>query len=133
MEFIRWCGLLVIGHPVIDEQHQKLFSIINEFHNQLETGESKHLAVDTLNRLIKFAQKHFAAEEAISKQFGFPDEKLTQHKKIHEQLIFDIFELHQEITSSTSIDLRSISSFLTEWIILHILIEDNKYKNFLPQ
>ena len=124
MEFIRWCGLLVIGHPVIDEQHQKLFSIINEFHNQLETGESKHLAVDTLNRLIKFAQKHFAAEEAISKQFGFPDEKLTQHKKIHEQLIFDIFELHQEITSSTSIDLRSISSFLTEWIILHILIED---------
>ena len=133
MEFIRWCGLLVIGHPVIDEQHQKLFSIINEFHNQLETRESKHLAVDTLNRLIKFAQKHFAAEEAISKQFGFPDKKLTQHKKIHEQLIFDIFELHQEITSSTSIDLRSISSFLTEWIILHILIEDNKYKNFLLQ
>jgi hemerythrin len=133
MEFIRWCGLLVIGHPVIDEQHQKLFSIINEFHNQLETRESKHLAVDTLNRLIKFAQKHFAAEEAISKQFGFPDKKLTQHKKIHEQLIFDIFELHQEITSSASIDLRSISSFLTEWIILHILIEDNKYKNFLLQ
>jgi hemerythrin len=133
MEFIRWCGLLVIGHPVIDEQHQELFSIINEFHHQLATGKSSHLAVDTLNRLIKFAQKHFADEEVISKQFGFPDEKCTQHQEIHEQLILDIFELHQDITSSASINLKNISNFLTEWIILHILIEDNKYKNFLTQ
>ncbi len=132
MKFIEWCGLLVIGHPVIDEQHQELFSIINEFHDQLKKGEPSHVAVNTLNRLINFTQKHFADEEKISREFGFPDDKHGRHSDIHEKLVLDIFELHSEISrKGTSINLENISSFLTDWIILHILIEDNCYKEYI--
>ena len=131
MKFIEWCGLLEIGHPTIDAQHQELFSIINTFHDQLAAGQPSHLSVQTLNRLIAFSQKHFADEEVISERFGFPDHKRNRHKQIHEKLVHDIFELHEEITRSESIDLESISQFLTNWIILHILIEDNGYKPYL--
>ena len=131
MKFIEWCGLLVIGHPVIDAQHRELFEIINTFHDQLASGKPRKTAVETLNRMTAFAQKHFADEEAVSKQFGFPDDLRNRHQQIHEKLVFDIFELHKEIAESDVIDLDNISEFLTNWIILHILIEDNGYKAYL--
>lgn len=131
MDFIQWCGFFVVGHPLIDKQHRELFGIINKFHNELSKGDSKHLAVDTLNHLIKFAQQHFSDEETVTEQFGYPADELARHKNIHEQLVLDIFRLHEGITSGAVTDLDSIGNFLTEWIILHILIEDNKYKEFL--
>ncbi len=131
MEFVTWCGLFKIGHPVIDQQHRELFRIVNEFHDQLTRGQPSRVAIDTLNGLIKFAQEHFADEEVISKEFGYPEEQQDRHRHIHEKLIYDIFDLHKEISGSESIDLKNISNFLNQWIILHILIEDNQYKAFL--
>jgi hemerythrin len=131
MKFIEWCGLLQIGHPVIDEQHQTLFKIINQFHQDLEDNKTGKTAVNTLNKLISFAQKHFTDEEKISSDFGFPDENLVEHKKIHEQLVMDIFELHTAVSKASEVDLEEIRTFLTNWIILHVLIEDNKYKAYI--
>ena len=131
MKFIEWCELLVIGHPLIDEQHQELFNIINQFHDDLSNKRSKKQALYTLTSLIQFAQKHFADEEKISREFGFPDDHLAKHKDIHEKLIIDIFELHTDISSGVENDLGTIGDFLTQWIILHVLIEDNKYKKYL--
>jgi len=133
MKFIEWCELFVIGHPLIDEQHQDLFNIINQFHYELSTNHTKKIAVSTLNNLIQFAQKHFTDEEKISNEFGFPKENLIQHQEIHGQLIMDIFELHTNISSGVETDLDKIGDFLTKWIILHVLIEDNKYKKYLPK
>ncbi len=131
MKFIEWCELLVIGHPLIDDQHQELFNIINQFNDEISNKQSKKLAVCTLNNLIQFAQKHFTDEEKISKEFNFPEEDLTRHQKIHEQLVMDIFELHTDISSGVEKDIGKIHDFLTEWIILHVLIEDKKYKKYL--
>ncbi len=131
MKFIEWCGFFKIGHSLIDEQHQELFNIINQFHSDLSSNKPKKVAVCTLTNLIQFAQKHFSDEENVSKQFGFPEDSLSKHKNIHEKLIMDIFDLHNDISTDVVSDLGKIGDFLTEWIILHVLIEDNKYKKYL--
>ncbi len=133
MKFIEWCELFVIGHPLIDEQHQELFKIINQFHSDLSTNQPQKVAVSTLTNLIQFAQKHFADEERVSKKFGFPEDNLGKHKNIHEKLIMDIFELHTDISTGAVSDLGKIDDFLTKWIILHVLIEDIKYKKYLTK
>ena len=131
MKFIRWCGLFAIGHPTIDTQHQELFEIINHFQEELTKGASNHLSIEILNELIKYAQKHFSDEEKISREFGFPEEELSNHREVHEQLILDVFQLHQEISKGMLNELDAISDFLANWIILHVLIEDYKYKPYL--
>ncbi len=66
---------------MIDNQHQELFNIINQFNDELSNKQSKKLAVCTLNILIQFAQKHFSDEKKISKEFNFPEEDLTRASK----------------------------------------------------
>ena len=121
MTFVQWCELFVIGHQIIDEQHRELFNIINKFHDEFSAGFAEHLADDTLNQLIGYVQKHFADEEEIAEAIGYPEDKLASHKKIHEQLVLDIFELHSGITGNGSVSLDDVSEFLTRWIVLHIL------------
>lgn len=131
MKFIRWCGLFALGHPIIDTQHKELFEIINNFQEELSKGTSSHLSIEILNELIRFAEKHFSDEEEISREFGFPEEELESHREIHEQLILDIFQLHQDISNGILNELDTISDFLANWIIVHVLIEDYKYKPYL--
>ena len=91
------------------------------------------MPVEILNKLIQFAQKHFSDEEQLSRQFGFPEENLDTHSEIHEQLIIDIFQLHQDISNGILNELDPISDFLNNWIILQVLIEDYKYKQYLKE
>jgi len=72
MDFIVWCGLFKIGHPIIDEQHQNIFSIVNTFHNKMQRKEKQLLIQDTLNSLIKYVEFHFDEEEKIMQKKTTP-------------------------------------------------------------
>ena len=78
MDFIVWCDLFKIGHPIIDEQHQKLIKIANKFHNEMQSKEKDLLIPDTLNKLIKYAELHFDEEEDILKKKGYPEDNLKK-------------------------------------------------------
>jgi hemerythrin len=131
MKFIEWCGLLEIGHFQIDEQHQKLFDIANRFHDQIGKNKDQTLVVETLNQLVQYAQFHFAEEERLLQKLNFPADSLAKHKRTHERLLIQIFDLHAKFAKGTKSTLPEIQQFLNEWLIQHILIEDKKYIGYL--
>lgn len=131
MKFVEWCDLFLIGDQMIDRQHQVLFDITNKFHEEVYKGFDRRTTAETMNQLISYAQKHFAAEEALTGRLGLPAEMLAAHHAIHGQLIDDIFTLNEDITSGKVTSMYEIEKFLTRWLVLHILIEDKKYKEHL--
>lgn len=131
MKYVEWCELFRIGHDKIDSQHKVLFDISNQFHDEAHKGFDSKVTIETMNQLINYAQIHFADEEKLTATLNLPEEILTAHKKVHEQLIMDIFDLHVNISSGKINSMSYIQNFLREWLVLHILNEDNKYKEHL--
>jgi len=131
MKFVEWCDLFVIGNKTIDDQHQVLLEIANTFHNEAKKGFNRKVTNDTMNQLIDYAQKHFFTEETITGKLDLPIELLDNHNEIHEKLIMDIYKIHEDLSSGKINSMYDIEKFLTDWLILHILIEDKKYKEYL--
>lgn len=128
MKYVEWCELFRIGQHKIDSQHKILFDISNQFYDEAEKGFESKITIETMNRLINYAQTHFASEEELMEELNLPEETLEAHKRIHEQLIIDIFQLHADISSGKIASMKYIQNFLREWLVLHILTEDHKYK-----
>lgn len=51
---------------------------------------------------------------------------MANHKDIHDRLIEDFFRLNEGIASGKIMPMCDLEKFLTEWLVLHILIEDKK-------
>jgi hemerythrin len=131
-KFIEWCDLFRIGIPAIDSQHQGLIDIANTFHLQMTREFKSKPIFETLNRLIAYAQDHFSAEEDLLEKQGFPKELLAEHKEKHEQLVEDIFSLNEDLVNGRISTMGEIETFLVNWLVLHILIEDKKIRDHLP-
>jgi hemerythrin len=130
-KFIEWCDLFRIGIPAIDSQHQGLIDIANTFHLQMTREFKSKPIFETLNRLIAYAQDHFSAEEDLLEKQGFPKELLAEHKEKHEQLVEDIFSLNEDLVNGRISTMGEIETFLVNWLVLHILIEDKKIRDHL--
>lgn len=133
MKFVEWCDLFLIGHETIDRQHQALFEIANRFHEAVNKGFDSKVTLNTLNQLIQYAQKHFADEEQITSQLEIPPEILEHHQQTHDKLISDVFSLNEKIESGKIVAMDDVERFIREWLVLHILIEDQKYKAYLSR
>ena len=131
MKFIEVCDVLKIGHQTIDKQHKVLFEIANKVHDEVHKGFNTKIVIEAMNQLVNYAQNHFSTEENIIEQLGYPEDMLADHKDIHEKLIMDIFKLNEDIATGKQKSMYEIERFLTNWLVLHILIEDMKYKDHL--
>jgi hemerythrin len=131
MDFILWCDLFKIGHPIIDEQHQKLFKIANKFHSDLQKREKELLISDTLNNLVKYVEFHFDEEIKIFQKKDYPDFEIIKHNDIHENIVKDIFKLNERFSQGKYDSIVEVERFIADWIVLHILQEDMKFKYHL--
>lgn len=131
MDYITWCKLFSVKIPTIDQQHRRLFDIINDFHEGIRNNEPREFIFDTLNELIQFTDYHFQDEIRLLAASHYPKDQLEKHKEIHEKLILDIFELHRKYTQNEPQTLYEIEAFLNNWIIRHVLEVDKKYQPFI--
>ena len=116
---------------MIDQQHQVLFDIANQFHENVKGDFDRKTTLNTMNQLINYAQKHFSTEEHIAHELKIPDALVAHHQQVHDQLISDIFALNEKIESGQVLAMADVEAFIREWLVLHILIEDQKYKKHL--
>jgi len=130
MSYVVWSDMFSVKMPYIDNQHKKLFEIANDFHTALEDNKGKEFLFEILNSLIHYTEEHFRDEEEIMEMAGYPAVDIESHKKNHEQLVRDIFGLHQGFTNSEEKTTHELEIFLNNWIIQHILLEDKKYGPF---
>jgi len=59
-----------------------------------------------------------------------PEDYIKRHKQVHERLMEDIFDLSSRFSSDTSTGIHEVESFLSKWLILHILIDDKRHNQF---
>lgn len=126
---LDWNEIYNIGHKEIDEQHQKLFEILNDLNDARENGNGQNMLESIFKRLVDYTVYHFSMEENIMNEINYP--KVEEHSNAHEEFISKIY--HCEHNSETGNLLTSISllDYLKRWIISHILGEDKEFGEYL--
>ena len=139
MPYIIWSDFFSVGVPFIDGQHQTLIKIVNNFYAAYKADIAIEDVFQILNKLTEYAEQHFHDEEKLMRAAKYPKEELEDHKKEHEKLLLDVFELNDQLFSGEKKVVFNIEVFLNGWLIKHILESDKKYqpyckvvKNFNP-
>lgn len=121
----------LVGHPVIDDDHKKLFDIINAIHETIVGGDS-----DVCRRLFKsfrqLAADHFTKEEAILKKIGFPE--LETHSLYHQELLVKAEDAARKCIEMADKKLV-IDCFdaMSDFFIDDIIRGDIEFRNLLHQ
>ncbi len=69
---VPWNESNNLGIPVIDEQHRKLYAMLNELNQAMAEGCGREVAADVMNRLPPLIREHFETEEMILQQRHSP-------------------------------------------------------------
>jgi hemerythrin len=129
MALIEWNPNLSVGVDDMDQQHRKLISLVNQFHDALKAGKGDDAAKGILVQLVQYTHTHFAAEEQLMARCGYPE--FHNHKKLHAELIAQVGQMVEKIKAGKMVSSVTIASFLKDWLSNHILGSDKLYGQFI--
>lgn len=121
-EFTKDC---LIHIEQIDEEHRRLFQMINEAFTFLEqTEDVTALSRNLLKNLSDYAATHFAHEEAYMESIHDPE--LSLQKREHAAFTQKINSFHLDTASAKTArcSLEELLRYLVRWLYHHILSSD---------
>lgn len=131
MSYMDWDEKYATNIKDIDEQHKKLFTIINKFFDALSNAKGNEVVGEILQEFERYTVEHFSTEEKKMASKNYPD--FATHKKYHEECIQKIKEfIAQHKSGKVHISIATFS-FLKDWLMQHVLVVDKKYVPFLAE
>lgn len=114
------------GIDFIDEEHTKLFAIANEVYELLTNQfipDKYDYILKVVHDLKDYTKYHFHHEEEYMESIGY--KKLLSQKVAHNDFIekMDKFDV-DSIDENQKETLLDLLSFLTTWLVEHILRKD---------
>ncbi|OHD13589.1 MAG: hemerythrin [Spirochaetes bacterium GWD1_27_9] len=129
MALFIWKDEYTVNIKKIDEQHQKLVSILNELHSAMLGAKANAILGKTLDELIDYTKTHFKAEEELMQRYNYSD--FPTHKEAHKIFIDKVSDFQNEFKNGKKMISVEILFFLKDWLVTHINGVDKKYSKFL--
>lgn len=130
---IKLTSNLSVNHPIIDEQHQQLFSYAKVLTIVICSGKPEGIS-EMLGFLKDYTVTHFETEENYMRQHSYPH--YATHKKQHSQFIEQINEFKEEYQKNPEGHLYlalKIQQKLVGWLTNHIGNIDKQLSVFLRE
>lgn len=126
MDYFVWDERYAIGREEIDRQHEYLIGILNRLGNLVaRQGAFSAADIDAVcHELDAYTQYHFHEEESLMRRMGVDLRHIEQHKQAHLRFLGEIPRLRKTITPDDISTATPLLSFLTHWLVYHILGAD---------
>jgi hemerythrin len=115
----------------MDDQHGILMDAMNELRLAVVRGGGREQVSELLDRLIEFTRMHFASEERLMEQSGFPG--VTEHRAQHQSLLAQMLYSAHRIQYGEGVEIGSFLCFLRDWFTDHVEGLDQQYGPWLNQ
>ena len=114
----------------IDNHHRRLFEMANRLIDAVRHGKGSSEMAESLDFLMGYAMYHFSEEEALLERYGYPEQ--PGHAQKHKRLLAQVRELEERLAVN-SMNADEVLTFLQDWILNHILVEDRRYMAFVNE
>ncbi|HLF87218.1 MAG TPA: bacteriohemerythrin [Nitrospiria bacterium] len=125
MIYLSWSKDYSVNVKEIDEQHKKLFGIINTLYQAMLDEKGREIQKSVIAEMIDYANTHFKTEEKYMLQFDFS--WYEEHKKEHERFIHKALDLKERSEKVGFVITLEILNFLKDWLQGHVLQTDRNY------
>lgn len=129
MSMLTWDEKYCVEIAEIDRQHQNLFALLDELYGAMQDGQAAEVVGKVLDRVIDYTVDHFAYEEKLMRDAGYPDD--AAHRAEHAELAEQAKELARRLRARQGDVPMATLKFLCDWLGRHILGTDKKYAPFL--
>jgi hemerythrin-like metal-binding protein len=122
---IHWKEDYNLNIKEIDQQHKKLFDIINVVYDSMIREEEDEVLGQAISDLSDYAFVHFKVEEKYFEQVGYEDAPfhIAEHRKFLDRI--ETFRMEYSVNGAKYA--KEVMFFLQEWLNNHILHVDKKY------
>ncbi len=124
-----WNPRLVLGHPLIDEQHQALVAMIVELDQRMSDSSYSQGAIDAVQGMMAYAATHFEDEEALMAESGWPD--LERHRTLHAEFMTRTNDFSKDARVDGEWASLDMLRYLVSWLLTHINEEDREFLTWL--
>lgn len=131
MAFMQWDDSYKLDISIIDEQHQRLFELINKFNKAIHEKKTKQATAEILKGLADYTIYHFHSEENLMKLKNDPN--YESHRASHQSFVVKVNEFQERVHEGKLLIPIEIANFLRDWLSNHILVTDKKLASFLHQ
>ncbi len=129
MPVVEWDRKLETGHPLVDQQHQELFRLINSLHDGIVSGRAQPAITATLDGLARYVAQHFAVEEELMRTVAYP--AAAAHRAEHAKLTAEATKIIADYRSGRVTLSVTLSMFLVTWLNHHIREVDQRMIAFV--
>jgi hemerythrin-like metal-binding protein len=125
---IKWNDKYSVNISLIDEQHKKLFELINKANivNIVEElNNNTKDVLEILDEMTEYALMHFKTEERYMKEFNFPE--YQAHRNEHIDFTNNTIDFKNRVVGSDYQIINEILEYLKKWLVNHIQVTDKEY------
>lgn len=132
-----WKEKYKIGVPLIDAQHEELFSRVTAFVETLRSDKEWDAKVASVNETLNFMKDyvvtHFHDEEAYQGEIGYP--QLEQHRKIHNDMVAYVGTISERCENGglNEITMQQFAGKLVTWLVNHVVADDQKIADYVDE
>ena len=119
---------LQVGHALIDEDHRRLFEMINGIIDTIENDGNPRKKYSQFMRALK---SHYRREENLLRETGYP--RTDEHAAYHEARLKEAEKLERHLGEDDGISERDFAEELVAFVLEDILKGDLKFKSFLVE
>jgi len=122
MDTFVWDQFFNTGLPEVDAQHHGLIDAFNDLSDALQRSNAGDGAglTEAYERMVNFAEFHFAEEELLMRDKGVDPRHVQAHTALHRQFIEQVAAMWRS-REALQDPAQSFVGFLTSWLGLHIL------------
>lgn len=129
MPLITWDKSYSVSVRKFDEQHQKLFALLNALHAAMQKGQGQAMVQETVRELNTYTLTHFRAEEEALRKANYPG--LAAHQAEHQKFIAQVSQFVEQLKAGKAASSITILTFLKDWLANHIRQTDRSYAAYL--
>jgi len=132
-----WKEKYKVGVPLIDTQHEELFSRVSTFVETLRSDADWDKKVDNVSQTLAFMKEyvvtHFHDEEEYQKKVGYPN--YEAHRKIHDDMVAYVGMVSEQYEKNglKEIHMQQFAGKLVTWLVNHVVSEDQKIADFVRE
>jgi len=129
MPLVTWDESYSVKVEKCDEDHKKLFALINALHDAMSVGKGAQIVQKVVDELANYTRFHFSREEALLQKAHYP--ALAPHQAQHRVFVQQVEQFQQDLKAGAVGESVIVASFLKDWLTNHIKQTDRQYSMHL--
>ncbi len=125
MAYIRWDESLSVGVAEIDEQHRRLFALVDALHELCAAACSPGALMAAVEEFCDYTRHHFATEERYMDAYEYRG--MDAHIQEHMRCSLRAVDFLGQCLEGDPALCDEFLAFLKDWLVNHIQKVDKRY------